>query len=127
MRVHAPPLAPAPRAMPDDPPSPAPLTVHELRRLGSAALRRANDAMAHARHGGGGGASYTPPPETAAEHAGQYVLSEGSLRGALAALDYQLLHLDPRENARLWQEARDILAAAVAHAAGPAAGLPDHP
>ncbi|GJG86125.1 hypothetical protein tb265_13060 [Gemmatimonadetes bacterium T265] len=94
-----------------------PLTVYELRRLGSDYLWRANEALEHARRGGQGGGAYTPVPETAAEHAGQYVLSEGSLRGALAALDYQLAHLDPGENGPLWREARAILAAAAAHAA----------
>lgn len=106
--------------MSDEPPTPAPLTVHALRRLGADALRRANVAMEHARHGGQGGSAYVPMAETAAEHAGQYVLSEGSLRGALAALDYQLRHLDPRENAALWQEARAVLAAAIAHTEGAA-------
>lgn len=97
-------------------PPPAPLTVHELRRLGSDYVRRANAVMEHARHAGRGGGAYEPLPETAAEHAGQYVLSAGSLRGALAALDYQLRHLDPGENATLWREARAVLAAALAHA-----------
>jgi hypothetical protein len=92
------------------------LTVHELRRLGSDYLQRANAAMAAARHGGHGGSAYVPVPETAAEHAGQYVLSAGSLRGALAALDHQLRHLAPGENAALWREARAVLAAAVARA-----------
>lgn len=101
--------------MPDESSAPAPLTVYELRRLGSDYLRRANAAMEHARHGGQGGSAYAPLPETAAEHAGQYVVSEGSLRGALAALDYQLRHVDPRENAALWQEARAVLAGAIAH------------
>jgi hypothetical protein len=101
--------------MPDDP---APLTAHELRRLGSAYLRRANTAMEHARHSGRGGGAYEPLPETAAEHAGQYVLSAGSIRGGLAALDHQLGRLGPRENAALWREARAILAAALAHAEG---------
>jgi hypothetical protein len=105
-------------APPPDPAPPArPLSVHELRRLGSEALRRANAEMAHARHRPGGGDAYVPHPETAAEHAGLYVLSEGSLRGALAALDYQLRNLDARENAALWREAHAVLAAAVAHAA----------
>ena len=94
---------------------PTPLTVHELRRLGSDYLWRANSAMEHARRAGGD--SYVPVAETAAEHAGQYVLSEGSLRGALAALDYQLAHVDPGENGPLWREAREVLAAAIAHAA----------
>jgi hypothetical protein len=101
-------------------PDAAPLTVHELRRLGSDYLRRANDAMAAARHGGHGGSAYAPLPETAAEHAGQYVLSAGSLRGALLALDHQLRHLAPGENAALWQEARAVLAASLAHAERPA-------
>lgn len=110
--------------MADDPNTsqPRPLTVHELRRIGSDYLWRANAAMEHARHagrGGAGGAAYVPVPETAAEHAGQYVLSEGSLRRALAALDYQLAHLDPGENEALWREARALLATSVA-AAGPA-------
>lgn len=105
--------------MSDELPTPRPYTVHELRRLGAAALQRANDAMAHARHGGAGGSAYAPPPETAAEHAGLYVLSEGSLRGAVAALDYQLRHLDPRENAMLWRDAHAILVAALAHATPP--------
>jgi hypothetical protein len=108
--------------MPDEPAADRPLTVHELRRLGSAALQRTNEAMAHARHGPGGGDSYVPPTETAAEHAGLYVLSQGSLRGALAALDYQLRNADPRENAVLWREAYEILAAALANTQG-AAGL----
>lgn len=105
-------------ADPSDGPAPAarPLTVHELRRLGSDYLWRANVAMEHARRAGA--ASYVPLAETAAEHAGQYVLSEGSLKGALAALDYQLAHLDPGENEPLWREARRVLEAAVAHAAG---------
>lgn len=102
---------PTPRA------APAPPTVHELRRLGSDYLWRANAAMEHARHAGhGGGSAYVPVPETAAEHAGQYVLSEGSLKGALAALDYQLAHLDPGENEALWREARAVLAASLAAA-----------
>lgn len=102
-----------------------PLTVYDLRRLGSDYLRRANAAMEHARHagrGGAGGGGYAPLPETAAEHAGQYVLSAGSLRGALAALDYQLRHLNPGENATLWREARAVLAAALAHAERGAGG-----
>jgi hypothetical protein len=99
-------------------PDPRPFTVHELRRLGVDYLQRANAAMAHARHGGAGGGAYVPLPETAAEHAGQYVLSAGSLRGALAALDHQLAHLGPGENATLWREARAIIAAAAAHADG---------
>jgi hypothetical protein len=45
------------------------------------------------------------------------VLSEGSLRGALAALVYQLRNLDARENAALWREAHAVLASAIAHAA----------
>ena len=92
-----------------------PLTVHDLRRLGSDYLWRANAAMEHARRAGG--QSYVPVAETAAEHAGQYVLSEGSLRGALAALDYQLAHVDPGENEALWREARAVLEAAIARAA----------
>lgn len=100
------------------PPVALPLTVHELRRLGQAALDRANAAMAHARHAGAGGGGYTPPSETAAEHAGQYVVSEGSLRGALSALDHQLRHVALGENAALWREARAILAVALAHAEG---------
>jgi hypothetical protein len=103
--------------MPDDTPASPALTVHELRRLGRDALQRANAAMAHARHAGAGGHAYSPLPETAAEHAGQYVLSEGSLRGALAALDHQLRHLAPGENAALWREARAVLTAAIARAA----------
>jgi hypothetical protein len=107
--------------MPDDPAAPPAFTVHELRRLGRHALDRANTLMAHARHGGPGGAGaagYTPHPETAAEHAGLYVLSEGSLRGALAALDHQLANIARGENAALWREARAVLAAAVAAAGG---------
>lgn len=95
--------------------TPAPPSVHELRRLGSDYLWRANAAMEHARRAGSD--SYVPVAETAAEHAGQYVLSEGSLRGALAALDYQLAHIDPGENEALWREARELLAAAITHAA----------
>lgn len=94
--------------------TPTPLTVHELRRLGNDYLWRANAAMEHARRAGGH--AYVPVPETAAEHAGQYVLSEGSLRGALAALDYQLAHIDPGENEALWREAREVLVAAIARA-----------
>lgn len=96
-----------------------PLSVYDLRRLGSDYLWRANAAMEHARRGGQGGSAYVPVPETAAEHAGQYVLSEGSLRGALAALEYQLAHLDPGENEVLWRAARVVLVAAIAHAAPP--------
>ncbi len=101
-----------------------PLTVHELRRLGSDYLWRANAAMEHARHSGQGGSAYVPLADTAAEHAGQYVLSAGSLRGALAALDYQLAHLDPGENEVLWREARAVLVAAIAHATPPARQTP---
>jgi hypothetical protein len=105
--------------MPDAPP----FTVHDLRRLGAETLRRANDAMAHARHAGpGGSAGYTPLPETAAEHAGLYVVSQGSLRGALWAIDRQLEGLGAGENATLWREARAILATALAHVEGPTDG-----
>ncbi len=95
-----------------------------MRRLGTEYLLRANEAMEDARRGGPSGSVYMPPPESAAEQAGQYVLSEGSLRGALAALDYQLAHLDPGENGVLWTEARAILAAAIAHATPPARPAP---
>ena len=104
----------------EQPREPAALTVYELRRLGAEALRRANDVMAHARHGGQGGGAYAPEPETAAEHAGRYVLAEGSLRGALAALDYQLRHVNAGEDAALWREARAVLAAATARTQGSA-------
>ena len=89
-------------------------SAHELRRLGADYLRRANAHMAHARHGGHGGAAYTPLPETAAEHAGQYLVHHDSPTAALASLDYQLRHLDPGEDEALWREARALLAAAVA-------------
>ena len=95
------------------PPPTAPgrvLGAHELRRLGSDFLRRANDHMAHARHGGLGGGAYVPLQETAAEHAGHYLVQHGSPAAALASLDYQLRNLDPGENETLWREARAILA-----------------
>jgi hypothetical protein len=108
--------------------APAPFTVHALRRLGADVLRRANDAMAHARHAGPtGSAAYAPLPETAAEHAGLYVLSQGSLRGALWSIDRQLAGLGAGENAALWREARAILEASLAHAAGSGAGTSDPP
>ena len=101
------------------PPTPPPtpgraFTSHELRRLGEDYLRRANHHMAHARHGGLGGGAYTPLAETAAEHAGLYVVHHGSARAGLASLDHQLRNLDPGENEALWREARAILAACVA-------------
>lgn len=107
------------RPMAADPADSSFLTARQLRQMGSDYLWRANMAMEHARRGKEGGAGYVPLPETPAEHAGQYVLSEGSLKGALAALEYQLRHLDPGENGDLWREAREILVAAIAHA-------PDH-
>ena len=103
-------------ARPSEPSSTPPraYTSHELRRLGEDHQRRANDHMAHARHGGQGGGAYVPLPETAAEHAGHYLLQHGSARAALASLDYQLRHLDPGETEALWREARAILADVVA-------------
>jgi hypothetical protein len=105
--------------MADESPSPAAraYTAHELRRLGADYLRRANAHMAHARHAGHGGAAYAPLPETAAEHAGQYLVHHDSPRAALASLEYQLRHLDAGENEALWREAREILAAIIARQA----------
>jgi hypothetical protein len=89
---------------PIPPPTPPPaFSAHELRRLGADYLRRANDHMAHARHGGLGGGAYVPLQETAAEHAGQYLVQHGSPMAALASLDYQLANVDPGENATLWR------------------------
>lgn len=107
-------------------PAPPALSVHELRRLGGAYLQRANAAMEHARRSRAGDA-YAPLPETAAEHAGQYVLSGGTLRRALQTLDYQLRHLDPGENGTLWREARAVLVAAIRRAEGAGAAVPEAP
>ena len=89
-----------------------PLTLRDLRALGTAYLQRANTHMEHARRHPGGGAAYEPLPETAAEHAGQYLISEGSVSRALAALDAQLRGVSGHENRALWEEARALLIAA---------------
>jgi hypothetical protein len=90
-----------------------PLTLRELRALGAAYLQRANTHMEHARRHPGGGAAYEPLPETAAEHAGQYLLSEGSVARALAALDAQLRGASGHENRAHWEAARALLLAAA--------------
>ena len=95
--------------MPDAPPS---LTVHDLTRIGTDYLARANAALEHARRTGG--ETYIPVADTPPEYAGQLLIACATPRQALESVEYELRHVSAGENADLWRAARDLLAHAVA-------------